>query len=121
MSAAELLTDLSRHGLVLRGVLDPTADDRWPALPSGEAARLWLVGAVGSSLWAAFSASPEACDGQDDPLDRWSRRIGEHWAQRLGGVALFPFGGPPGASVALAQVGRGEGPHVEGGVLGPVP
>lgn len=95
MSAAELLRDLTRHGLVLRGVLDPAADDRWPALPSGEAARLWLVGAVGSSLWAAFSASPEARDGQDDPLDRWSRRIGEHWAQRLGGLALFPFGGPP--------------------------
>ena len=95
MSAAELLTDLHRHGLALRGVLGPAADDHWPALPSGESARLWLVGAVGSSLWAPFSASPELHDGQGDPLDRWSRRIGEHWAQRLGGLALFPFGGPP--------------------------
>lgn len=95
MSATELITDLSRHGLALRGVLSPGADDHWPALPSGEAVRLWLVGAVGSSLWAPFSASPEFHDGQADPLDRWSRRIGEHWAQRLGGLALFPFGGPP--------------------------
>jgi hypothetical protein len=95
MSAAKLLNDLSRHGLVLRGVLMPEANDGWPALPSGEPVRLWLVGAVGSSLWAPFSASPEFQDGQDDPLDRWSRRIGEHWAQRLGGLALFPFGGPP--------------------------
>jgi hypothetical protein len=95
MSAAELISDLSRHGLALRGVLTPGADDHWSALPSGEPARLWLVGAVGSSLWAPFCASPEFRDGQDDPLDRWSRRIGEHWAQRLGGLALFPFGGPP--------------------------
>lgn len=95
MSSDDLLTDLSRHGLVLRGVLLPQADDAWPALPSSETARLWLVGAVGSSLWAPFSASPEYLDGEADPLDRWSRRIGEHWAGRLGGLALFPFGGPP--------------------------
>ena len=95
MSADELISDLSRHGLVLRGVLGPEAGDGWPALPSDEPTRLWLVGAVGSSLWAPFSASPEFHDGQGDPLDRWSRRIGEHWAQRLGGLALFPFGGPP--------------------------
>jgi ferredoxin len=95
LSADELISELSRYGLVLRGVLGPKANDGWPALPSGEPARLWLVGAVGSSLWAPFSASPEFQDGQGDPLDRWSRRIGEHWAQRLGGLALFPFGGPP--------------------------
>ncbi len=95
MSAAELLSDLSRHGLVLRGVLRQQAADQWPVLPSGEKALLWLVGAVGSSLWQPFSASPEFKDGLGDPLDRWSRRIGEHWALRLGGVALFPFGGPP--------------------------
>lgn len=94
-AAAELLSDLQRHGLVLRGVLTPEANDGWPALPSGEPARLWLVGAVGSSLWMPFCASPEFHDGQDDPLDRWSRRIGEQWAEQLGGLALFPFGGPP--------------------------
>lgn len=95
MNATGLLDDLHRHGLVLRGVLLPRADDPWPGLPGGEPARLWLVGAVGSSLWASFSGSVEYRDGQADPLDRWSRRIGEHWAQRLGGLALFPFGGPP--------------------------
>lgn len=95
MSAAELIADLSRQGLVLRGVLNPEPADGWPALPDGEPAQLWLVGAVGSSLWAAFSASPEFGDGLSDPLDRWSRRIAEHWAQRLGGLAMFPFGGPP--------------------------
>lgn len=95
MSAAELLNDLSRHGLVLRGVLRPHVDDHWPALPCGEPAQLWLVGAVGSSLWEPFSVSPEFKDNQSDPLDRWSRRIGEQWAERLGGLALFPFSGPP--------------------------
>jgi len=91
----DLITDLTRHGLVLRGVLRPQAGDLWPALPGGEPARLWLMGAVGSALWAPFAASPEFGDGQCDPLDRWSQRIGEHWAQRLHGLALFPFGGPP--------------------------
>jgi hypothetical protein len=95
MPSTELIADLSRHGLVLRGVLKPQADDGWPDLPSGEPAQLWLVGAVGSSLWEAFAASPEFGDGQSDALDRWSRRIGQHWAQRLGGWVLFPFGGPP--------------------------
>lgn len=95
MSTTELISDLSRHGLLLRGVLRPQADDVWPALPCGEPALLWLVGAVGSALWGPLSASPEFHDGQADPLDRWSRHIGEHWAAQLGGLALFPFGGPP--------------------------
>ena len=30
-----------------------------------------------------------------DPLDAWSRRALDPIAERLGGHALFPFGGPP--------------------------
>ena len=54
-----------------------------------------LVGQIGSSLWPAFSASPEYREARPDPLDRWSRRIGDEVAQRLGGVAIYPFDGPP--------------------------
>jgi ferredoxin len=95
MSATEFLCDLDRHGLVLRGVLTPTDTDDWPELPRPGPARLWLVGTVGPAMWAPFAASPEHRDGQPDALDRWSQRIATHWAQRLHGRALFPFGVPP--------------------------
>lgn len=95
MSAAELIAGLSQQGLVLRGVLRPGAGDPWPALPSGTPANLWLIGALGSSLWETLQSSPEYRDGISDPLDRWSQRIAADWARRLGGLALFPFGGPP--------------------------
>jgi hypothetical protein len=56
---------------------------------------LVLLGNVGSSLWPAFSISPEYRDGRENPLDRWSRRVGHDLAARFDGQALFPFGGPP--------------------------
>lgn len=95
MSATEFLRDLDRQGLVLRGVLTPTDTDDWPELPHPGPAQLWLIGSVGPAMWAPFSASPEHLDGQPDALDRWSERIARHWAQRLDGHPLFPFGGPP--------------------------
>jgi ferredoxin len=67
-----------------------------PALPDGSAARwLALVGAAGSALWPHFTASPQYADGARDPLDRWSRAIGDSLAAQMGGIALYPFGGPP--------------------------
>jgi hypothetical protein len=92
----ELEQALRLEGLQLRGVLEVTADDALPPLPSGhKAAALTLAGIVGSSFWNGFKAAPEYGDGQSDPLDRWSRRIGESLAKRFGALALFPFQGPP--------------------------
>ena len=54
-----------------------------------------LAGMAGRDGWSAFAASPEARDGMDHPLDRWSRRVIEALARELGATALFPFGGPP--------------------------
>ena len=54
-----------------------------------------LLGADRDRMWAVFAASPEAADGGPHPLDRWSRRVIERLADKLGAVALFPFGGPP--------------------------
>ncbi|TSA14416.1 MAG: ferredoxin [Comamonadaceae bacterium] len=54
-----------------------------------------MVGTVGSEPWPAFRASSFYSDGMPDPLDRWSRSIGQELAQRWDGVALFPFDGPP--------------------------
>ena len=62
--------------------------------PEGVGA-ICLLGADGDRMWGIFSLSPEAVDGQPDPLDRWSRRVIEGLAARLNAVALFPFGGPP--------------------------
>jgi len=84
------------HGLALRGTFAPRAEDAVPPVAEGVPARtLVLLGNTGPTLWPAFSASPEFGDGLADPLDRWSRRIGEALAQGCGGRALFPFGGPP--------------------------
>jgi hypothetical protein len=79
------------HGLAVVGAFHPEAGD---GAPDG-VATLCLLGARGAGLWAVFSGSGEAADGRPDPLDRWSERVIGALAKTLGGVALFPFGGPP--------------------------
>jgi hypothetical protein len=82
-----------RTGLVPRGALSLTDDER-----AGELAdirTMVLAGMAGRDGWSAFAASPEASDGLDHPLDRWSLRVMETLARELGGKALFPFCGPP--------------------------
>ena len=83
-------------GLVLRGRFMVEPDDDVPPLPDAHEARILLLfGNAGSSIWPVFSGSPEFKDGEPDPLDRWSARIGKKLAVEWGGMALFPFGGPP--------------------------
>ena len=92
---AALSAAVQAHGLHLRGGLCPDASEGLQ-LPDGRAAAvLWLVGNVGGSFWNAFAASPFAADGQAHPLDRWSRHVGDSLAQEFGGLALYPFTGPP--------------------------
>ena len=105
MSAAgphDLVGTLAAHGLRLRGSWVPQAHDAFPAfptlpaLPDGSAPGVvCMVGVVGSEFWPHFVASPFFSDGLPDPLDRWSRAIGDTLAQQLGGIALYPFDGPP--------------------------
>jgi hypothetical protein len=93
---AAVRNEAAQHGLLVRGAFAPEQADGVPALACGTAARaLVLFGNAGSSLWPAFSRSPEFGDGAPDPLDRWSRRIAQSLAERFGAMALFPFGGPP--------------------------
>jgi hypothetical protein len=95
-TASELGLALATHGLRLRGSWTVRADDLLPLLPDGRRPGLvWLVGVVGSSFWPHFKASAFYSDGQPDPLDRWSQAIGNALAVRYGGVALYPFDGPP--------------------------
>jgi hypothetical protein len=83
-------------GLEPRGAFACNAADAVPPQPDGRESRtLILLGNVGSSLWPAFRAAPEFRDGRPDPLNRWSARVVDRLAADLGGLALFPFGGPP--------------------------
>jgi len=96
VTLSQLDQSLAEHGLCVRGAFEVSAEDPMPAPGLGVTpAALVIVGHAGSALWAAFSASSEFCDGHPDPLDRWSRRIGEALALRFHAHALFPFDGPP--------------------------
>ena len=54
-----------------------------------------MVGQLGTQSWAPFKSSRFFSDGLPDPLDRWSQSIGDALALEFGGLALYPFGGPP--------------------------
>lgn len=82
-----------RSGLVPRGGLRLAAAERLG--PLAHASSLVLLGMAGATNWPAFVASPEFADGGPHPLDRWSRRVIGALADALGGVAVFPFDGPP--------------------------
>jgi ferredoxin len=88
-----VFTAVERAGLVPRGAFRLGKSEQ-----DGELAglrTLVLAGMAGRDGWSAFAASPEAADGAEHPLDRWSRRVIETVARELGAKALFPFGGPP--------------------------
>ncbi len=78
------ITDLvSPHGLVVLA-----------SYPADNVHRI-LVGNAGSEFWPGFTQSAEFLDGNPDPLDRWSRRIGLAIAGEIQADVVFPFEGPP--------------------------
>jgi hypothetical protein len=87
---------IRQTGLVPRGALLLAEGERVGELADMRTIVLaGMAGRDGWDGWEAFAASPEASDGLDDPLDRWSRRLIENLAGEFGAKALFPFGGPP--------------------------
>ena len=87
---------LKPHGLLLLGAMQISDDDLEPDIAEPRPARqLLLIGNGGSSFWPVFRCSSEFRDGLANPLDRWSKRVGENLATELGGRAIFPFDGPP--------------------------
>jgi len=91
-----LAAAVGETGLAMRGGFLCEPDDGLPLLPDGRTAQsLVLLGNVGANIWPAFQASPEAHDGQPDPLNRWSLRLIDALAGRFGALGLYPFGGPP--------------------------
>lgn len=91
-----LETALARHGLRLRGGWVPgPGDDPLPPLAGGAVAVVWMVGQAGSECWPAFSGSAFLHDGLPDPMDRWSKSIGDALARQCAGRAIYPSDGPP--------------------------
>lgn len=87
---------LAAKGLLLRGGFHPGPDDDLPALANGgRVATLLLVGNAGPNFWPVFQAAPEAHDGADHAMNRWTEKALGSLAKDLGATVLFPFGGPP--------------------------
>ena len=93
VSVQVIFSAVAQTGLVPRGAFRLDESERTGALAGLRT--IVLAGMAGRDGWSAFAASPEARDGRDDPLDRWSRRLIGRLAREFGAKALFPFGGPP--------------------------
>ena len=95
MTFDDISAAASDAGLVVRGAFHPAEADAVPTHPTGAPIRtLILLGNAGSGMWAAFQCAPES-SAPANALDTWSLRVIGALAERLGGCALFPFGGPP--------------------------
>ncbi len=91
MTLDEIVAAAGAEGLGVVGAFHPEPDDD----AGDDVGTLILLGPAGPGLWTAFSASAEATDGAPNPMDRWSKRVIDGLAQRMGAKALYPFGGPP--------------------------
>lgn len=90
MHAAERLTaEAAAVGLASVGRVNG------PLATAEGMADLVLLGWRDPGGWAHFESAPEAKDGRPEPLDRWTRRVGDALAASMGATALYPFGGPP--------------------------
>lgn len=92
MSTLEAIRSAAAEtGLALVGAFHPEPSDGLDA----SVGTLVLLGPGGPEMWQVFSASPEARDRQANPMNRWSVRVIDVLASRLGARALYPFEGPP--------------------------
>ncbi len=96
MTFEQINSRLATSGLMVHAALHSSDEYELPILQNGSRTEtLLLIGNAGSSIWSTFYNSPEYADGNADPLDRWSRRLGEMIASEFAGEAIFPFTGPP--------------------------
>jgi hypothetical protein len=88
---ADLQASATERHLTIMGGFHPLPDDQTPP----DCQTLILLGPNEPAFWPAFTTSPEWLDGAPDPMDRWSRRIIDAWADALDAEALYPFGSLP--------------------------
>jgi len=93
LQALEL--SLSNYGLLNRGGFNTNDNELQEYYDAFDAQSLILVGVAGSKFWPEFKKSDEYLDGKPDPLDRWSKRIGDSIAESFSARAVYPFEGPP--------------------------
>ena len=96
MTREKLQSATRPHGLRILGEFSVAENIREeiPKVHGKPPAHLFLIGNAGSEMWPAFRDSPEFTDGNPDPLNRWSARIGEELAAQFSARAVFPFGMP---------------------------
>jgi ferredoxin len=87
----ELNRQARRRLLNIAGGFHPAEGEDFPAGTK----TVLLLGPHEPAFWPQFEREPEYWDGQADPLDRWSKRVIDRWAERLDAEAFYPFGGPP--------------------------
>lgn len=83
---------LRQHGLMARGGLYLDSDADLGVREYGYQT-IVLAGHLGSSFWLEFERFRPQYHG-DDPLDAWSRSVGEAIEAELGCTALYPFDRP---------------------------
>ncbi len=91
MTLAAIATAAAKEHLTIRGHAALTPQDGLP----DHLRTIILLGPDEPAFWPHFQQSPEAQDGAENPLDRWSRRVIGRIACDLDAKAYFPFGGPP--------------------------
>ena len=107
LKLSKVAAALGESGLSMLGAFHPDAGDEVPPLADGRpTATLVIAGNIGEAMWRAFERGRL---DEPDPLDCWSRRMLEPIAERLGGRALFPFGGPP--HLPFQRWARRAGPY----------
>jgi hypothetical protein len=95
MDLARIEAELDGAGLAPRGAFHPGEADGIPPFADGQpVGTLVLAGNVGPGMWLSFTTAREPGD-EPNPLDRWTKRVLDTLAEKLGAAALFPFGGPP--------------------------
>lgn len=86
---SDIRSRVSKFHLDIFGGFHPTPDD---GAPEG-CETLLLLGPKEPGFWDFITASSEFRGS--NPVDRWSEKIIGALAEDLGGVSVFPFGGPP--------------------------
>lgn len=85
---------LARVGLLARGGFDLEPGELEPFGLSGNHRSLVMVGNAGPAMWATFQLVLTH-DQEPHALDRWTVRVIEPAAERMGATVVYPFGGPP--------------------------
>ncbi len=78
-----------------------------------------LIGNAGQAMWEQFSVAPEYCDGQSDPMDRWTRRVLEGLAGEFDAKTAFPFEKPYWPFQRFAMRASGSNPSPLGILIHP--